>query len=420
MNTVKFAVETAGAVGDMGIYSAMSQRRQSTAAALFYEEPAGSVVFVDALSQAVLHGNTAVVKLITEDADASRLNQTLNSRNLDTSSWLGDTIYHQMGELSACITITALHVAIMLGHADIVEVILKRYSQLDQSTLDWYEPTGLQMAAYIGDVDIAALILDGSSPDSPWVARAQSQLVDPRAYKTTSSDRENPLPPMITASLGMRDTVRRKNGDEIFSFLAARGGQHLLTKPYLHRMIRARSHTPLDFALINAAPTDEPLSSHEEARIIGLIKSGAFATGDTMAPSATIPYFWAPTVHHLWEWYEGLRSMPDDRAPQIKFMEECWDAAVEQRQGEIDTEFVDGWADGVGRFLPDLSYNHDMSVVRNELEAHASLVSLLESKAPGFSKHPTIRYWLDTRLFQRSSRREINHTNLKGDYSHLM
>lgn len=431
MNTINLAVETARAAGELGIYGAITHRRQSTAAAPFYEEPAGAVVFVDALFQAVLHGNTAVVELLTEDADASTLNRTLNSRNIPTSSSLSHLARRHHPGSMAFMKVTALHVAIRNGCAEIVEVLLTRYSQLDQSTLDWYEPTGLQMAAYIGDVDMAALILDGSSPDCPWAARAQSQLVDPRAYEITSPGRENPLPPMITASLGMSDTVRRKNGDEIFSFLAARGGQHLLTKPYLHRMFRTHSHTPLDFALINAAPTDEPLSSHEQARIIGLIKSGAFATRDTIAPSATIPHFWAPTVHHLWEWYEGLRSMPDDRAPQIKFMEECWDAAVEQRQGEIDTEFVDGWADGVGQCLPDLdptsfpptscsSYEHHMSVVRSELEAHASLISLFESKAPGFAKHSTIRYWLDTRLFQRSSRRGINHTNLKGDWSHLL
>lgn len=61
MNTVKFAVDTARAVGDLGIYGSISHRRPSTAAATFFEEPAGAVVFVDALLQAVLHGNTAVV-----------------------------------------------------------------------------------------------------------------------------------------------------------------------------------------------------------------------------------------------------------------------------------------------------------------------------------------------------------------------
>lgn len=90
--------------------------------------------------------------LLTEDTDASRLNQTLDSRNLTTSSWLGRMVrLHNHASLTN-MEMTALHVAIMLGHADIVGLLLTRYSQLDQSTLEWYEPTGLQMAAHVGDV----------------------------------------------------------------------------------------------------------------------------------------------------------------------------------------------------------------------------------------------------------------------------
>lgn len=90
--------------------------------------------------------------LLTEDADASRLNQTLDSRNLTTSSWLARMVRLHNHASPTNMEMAALHVAIMLGHADIVGLLLTRYSQLDQSTLEWYEPTGLQMAAYVGDV----------------------------------------------------------------------------------------------------------------------------------------------------------------------------------------------------------------------------------------------------------------------------
>lgn len=279
---------------------------------------------------------------------------------------------------------------------------------------------------------MAALILDSSSPDSPWVARARSQLVGARAYDTTVSSHWGTWklrPPMITASLGFRDTWWRKNGDEILLFLAARGGKHLLTKTYIYHGIGGQSLTPLDFALTNDAPPDEPFSSDEQARIIALIKSGALATRTTIAPPATFPY---STIPRPWEWHGGLRCYAsDDRAPQVKFMGDCWDAAVERRHGEIDAQFVDFWARRVGQCLPDLNprsfpptscplYEYHMSAVRNELEAYASLVSLFESKSPGFAQHPDIRSWLDRRLFQRSSRSGVNHTSLKGDWSHLM
>lgn len=280
--------------------------------------------------------------------------------------------------------------------------------------------------------NMAALILDGSSPESPWAARARSQLLDPRVYNTPMNLRLRKLrPPMIMASLGMRGTAWRRNGDEIFSFLAARGGQHLLTKTYILHIFGRHSLTPLDFALINAAPTDEPFSSHEEAGIIALINSGALTTRTTIAPPATVPHSWENTIRHLWAWYQGLRCLSDDRAPQIKFMGDCWDAAVERRHGAIDAQFVDFWARRVGQCLPDLNprsfpptscplYEYPMSAVRNELEAYASLVSLFESRSPGFAQHPDIRSWLDRRLFQRSSRSGVNHTSLKGDWSHLM
>jgi hypothetical protein len=140
----------------------------------------------------------------TEDSDASALNRPLHSLNFNTPSSLSSVTRRLYCNILRSTDMTALHIAIQLGHADIVEVLFTRYSQLDRSSLEWYEPTSLQMAAYIRDIDMAAPILDGSSPDSPWVARARSQLLDPRAYNTTMKTYFGRIrPPMIMACLGM-------------------------------------------------------------------------------------------------------------------------------------------------------------------------------------------------------------------------
>lgn len=362
MNTIKLAVETARAVGDLGIYGAITHRRPSPGSARGFNEPAGAVVFADALFQAVLHGNAAVVELLTEDADVSTLNRTLSPHNTHTSSWLSYVAHLHGLPTWTNMDITALHVAIMLGHAGIVEILLTRYSHLDQSTLEWYEPTSLQMAAYIGDAKMATLILDGSSSDSPWTVRAQNQLVDPRAYDKPTTPHFGKLwPPMMMAFMGMRCKGWRPEGDGIFSFLAARGGQHLLTEPF--HMSGLESNPPLDFVLLMGSRAGRLFERLEdpEARIIALIIAGALAirTTQALAPPATVPHSRVQTIYRLWVWYEGLYESPDtsptdDRAPQVKFMGECWDAAVEQRHGEIDAQFVDVWARGIGQCLPDL------------------------------------------------------------------
>lgn len=299
MNTIKLAVETARAVGDLGIYGAITHRRPSSGAARGFNEPAGAVVFADALFQAVLHGNAAVVELLTEDADVSTLNRTLSAHNTHTSSWLSYVAHFHGLPTWTNMDITALHVAIMLGHAGIVEILLTRCSHLDQSTLEWYEPTSLQMAAYIGDAKMATLILDGSSPDSPWTVRAQNQLVDPRAYDKPTTPHFGKLwPPMMMAFMGMRCQGWRPEGDGIFSFLAARGGQHLLTEPF--HMSGHESNPPLDFVLLMGSWGGRLFERLEdpEARIITLIKAGALAirTTQALAPPATVPHSRVQTI----------------------------------------------------------------------------------------------------------------------------
>lgn len=404
MNTVKLAVETARAVGDLGIYGAITHRRPSPGAARGFNCRCCRSCGRSLSSGSPRHA--PVVELLTEDADVSTLNQTLSPHNTHTSSWLS-YVAHLHGLLTwTNMDITALHVAIMLGHADIVEIPLTRYSHLDQSTLEWYEPTSLQMAAYIGDAKMATLILDGSSPDSPWTVRAQNQLVDPRANdKPTTPHLGKLWPPMMMAFMSMRCKGWRPEGDGIFSFLAARGGQHLLTEPF--NMSGHESNPPLDFVLLMGSWAGWlfELLEDPEARIIALIKASALAirTTQALAPPATVPHSRVQTIYRLWVWYEGLyeshdTSPTDDRAPQVKFMGECWDAAVEQCHGEIDAQFVDVWARGIGPYLPDLGPSditltypydeYDVSTLRNELEAHVSLSS--PSSSPRLRALPSI------------------------------
>ena len=81
------------------------------------------------------------------------------------------------------------------------------------------------------------------------------------------------------------------------------------------------------------------------------------------------------------------------------------------------------WAQGVSRLLPDSDpsyWNQEtISNIREELEVRVALISLLESKAPGFGNIPIYGFgWIT--LFPEIGPLGVNYTDLKGDWSHLM
>ncbi|KAK1829776.1 hypothetical protein QBC39DRAFT_412785, partial [Podospora conica] len=450
MATVKLAIEAARSMGKLEIYASVNCRLKNLPAhpdipnkelhargccpawvEYFGELTAG------ALCQAILRGNTAAVELITEGADALMLNRPLHVLQSDPT-WVSYMCCIHLANQTG-IQMTPLDIAIMLGHVDIVEVLLTRFSQLDQTTLEWYEPTAMQTAAFIGDVDMARLILDGTSLDkhSPWTTRARSQLVDPRAYGLEAgSHTSKARPPMILAAAGMYRAGRRQKGlgDEIFWFLAARGGQHLLAQPF--NWVGKQSQTPLEHALAHnfdgrfmypPEHFENNQPPRKASRIVALIRAGALNTRSPISSTRIFSHPGARSVFKLWGWFENHAEWNENWGLRLKFMGDCWDAALEHHGG-MDDELVNFWGNALKIILPspitsiqmERASQQEFSEKIDTLEKHVALISTLESKCPGFAQQPTIRSWLDNCVFQESSPHGINHSSLKNDYSHLM
>ncbi|KAK1829777.1 hypothetical protein QBC39DRAFT_435409 [Podospora conica] len=383
----------------------------------------------DALFQAVLDDKPELVDILTEHAEASTLNRAWHMDNYVFIE--GELRHAENPYMFGDMDMTPLHLAIVLRHKDVAKVLLTRYSQLDPSTLRWYEPTGLHIAAIVGDVDMATLILDGLSPNSPWVARARSQLQDTRAYQC-GIDRHwrDPLPPpMVMAAKGMWMPTWRDGGDDIFELLASRGGKHLFTKPFLpvsdgkgflqfamQNLTRSMDFTP---------PTERPgrgmMVPAEETRVLRLVSSGALDIRSLPPPP---PPGRAHTHIDPLKWvYNAVGT--------AEFMGKLWDASL-QHYGDLDAQFLAFWEAGIsqGNPLPHtraaptqanlLREQTRFERVCRKYEHHLAVISLLESKSPGFAQLPAIRAWLDSCVFRRARRGNVSLPDLKGDWSHLI
>lgn len=170
---------------------------------------------LDPLSLAIVKGNVRIAELLVQDADNSVLSRAWPHRDL---FWMRHDVEFLM---------TPLNLAIWAGEYGIAKLLLQRFSELDPSTLQWNEPTGLGLAAYLGDVKMARLMLDGEArpkggtPASPWVPRFRSMLLDNRAYEAAanSDSHQNPInylgssPPMILAGFGSIHLCWRTGGE---------------------------------------------------------------------------------------------------------------------------------------------------------------------------------------------------------------
>ncbi|KAK1829778.1 hypothetical protein QBC39DRAFT_373498 [Podospora conica] len=242
-STAETAIETARSMGVLYKYASSLWEYQGASPYLGYPWEDRWVdpeeVYVDPLSIAILKGNFRVVELLTIGMSARQLSGEWPEARM-LSSW------------KLRITATPLNIAIWMGQYDIVKLLLQRFCELDQETLQWNEPLGLQLACFLGDVGMVRLMLDGeqgAEPASPWVSRMRAQLHDPRAYdgppafNDTSSPRYNYLydhyhldhtPPMVLATAGLVYECWRPDGALIFALLAERGPADIVTRPFNH------------------------------------------------------------------------------------------------------------------------------------------------------------------------------------------
>lgn len=372
---------------------------------------------LDPLSLAIVMGDTQMVETLTRGADILLLSSVWPDSDIKLS--------HE-----ASTFMTPLHVAIWMEQYDIAEVLLQRFTECDQSTLKWFEPVGLGFASYLGCVKMARLMLEGEKgavPESPWAARIRSQLVDPRAYSRRVGIRRRHrydidmfAPPMILASLGSGQTFHPPGGEGIFALLAAQD-PHLATKkcnylPYgsLQRPWYGASQTPLEVAVTYSKyllPSAEPC-------ILALIRAGALEPC-RLRSSGNLAQSYRELLSHLLtaelKWKNRRR-----------FLEQCWDAALEHHGGTADDEFVTSWDEGIGNALPIKPISNvaktpqDRKNIVWELTLILEIISLLDRRSPGFAQQPNIRRYLDHCVFQRRNRYAFNYADLVGDWSHLM
>lgn len=268
---------------------------------------------------------------------------------------------------------------------------------------------------------------DALVPESPWAARIRSQLVDPRAGSSRVGIRRRHrydidmfAPPMILASLGSGQTFHPPGSEGIFALLAAQD-PHLATKkcnhlPYgsLQRPWYGASQTPLEVAVTYSKyllPSAEPC-------ILALIRAGALEPC-RLRPSGNLAQSYRELLSHLLtaelKWKNRRR-----------FLEQCWDAALEHHGGTADDEFVTSWDEGIGNALPIKPINkvaktpQDRKNIVWELTLILEIISPLDRRSPGSAQQPNIRRYLDHCVFQRRNRYAFNYAALVGDWSHLM
>jgi ankyrin repeat protein len=367
---------------------------------------------LDAVFLAALQGNTDVVKELTEGASARFLNRFLSSTDARLPLSVAFRWYDPDHEL------TALHLATLGQHYDVVRVLLKRYAELDQSALQWYEPTGLHWAAFAGDVGMARLFLEGDSTDSPWVPRVQSQLKDPRAYcgefDWTMQPRHAdspPPPPFIFAAKGITVQLVEPHArpqwcadeDAMFAFLAS----HDPGLPTRACPISITKQSPLCFALERFCFPTSPL---ERKRLLALLKTGALGIHHPNEELA-----WGSSM--FFSSWSGAATTPG----QCQFLGECWDAALEHYGGTPDTKFLAFWEHGIRSRLPDRCAVNEANALNHRAAVKLCLdaISLLDSKAPGFAQLPAIRGWLGLMAGQRATRQTMTHVELKEGWPNL-
>lgn len=377
---------------------------------------------LDPLSLAIAKGNGPIVEMLTEGADTSLL----------CREWAIPGLAWRHGMDHGRIRMTPLHLAIWMGEYEAARILLQRFAEVDQTTLEWDEPAGLGLASYLGNVDIVRLMLEGQRgavPESPWAARIRSQLLDPRAYGKEHGrhyyycDRLSHSPPMIMVSSGAGSKWHPPGGEAIFAILAAYD-PHLVTKKYSYP---GRSNLwPLRMSVWVSRRSE----TFSEASILALIRAGALEPSLQPAPTATSiqPQRGEeeePKTPHQLLLSTSLTKEHKWRTRRT-FIGKCWDAALEYHGGTADDEFLKSWDEDIGDALPTKPLGKVGRTPKGhkkvvwEMTMILDIISALERKHPGFAKLPTIRRYLDGVIFHRRNRSTFNHADLEGDWSHLM
>lgn len=154
-STAELAIKVAQSMGKLRSYTFVSHYHHRVLPSVWTLWRASSIYDVDArldpLSLAIVKGNVRIAELLVQDADNSVLSRAWPHRDL---FWMRHDVEFLM---------TPLNLAIWAGEYGIAKLLLQRFSELDPSTLQWNEPTGLGLAAYLGDVKMARLMLDGGA-----------------------------------------------------------------------------------------------------------------------------------------------------------------------------------------------------------------------------------------------------------------
>ncbi|KAK1829779.1 hypothetical protein QBC39DRAFT_412791 [Podospora conica] len=304
--TAKYAIEKARKMGKLQRYASIAyyytnfnldNQLRLVSGSFYYD-------WLDPISLAIVRDDPDVVYLLTKDADVSFLRRTPeNNTGLRVNSGrLGPWTWHNLRvaaarprlgfQTSYMMRKTHLHFAILMRRHSIAKILLGRYAEVDQSTLQWNEPTGLQLAAFLGDIEMVRLMLDGdgsSYPHDPWVPRIRSQLSDARAYSEALMpirDRYTCPPPMIMAALGAgRSTWPGGSGNDIFTLLAAKD-RNLVTEPYYG--LRSSPCTPLMMAV--ASFTTNTSTPFNLDGVLSLLRLGALTPDFPTLPTGPVVY----------------------------------------------------------------------------------------------------------------------------------
>ncbi|KAK0747045.1 hypothetical protein B0T18DRAFT_489443 [Schizothecium vesticola] len=287
---------------------------------------------LDPLSLAIVMGDTQMVEIFAKGADALLLSRVWPDSGIGLS-------------YSIRVAMTPLHLAIWIGQYEVARILLQRFAEIDQSTLKWYEPAGLGFASYLGYVKIARLMLEGKKgavPESPWVARIRSQLVEPRAHSRRQGIiQQRPVcdwdlsvtPPMILASLGLSHIRHPPGGEAIFALLAAQD-HHLVTKKYNYVPFDS-PQTPLGVALVYS----KYLLPFAESYILALVRAGALEPSPLLSSRANqVQSYWIMLSHLLTEKLKWKNRR--------QFIGKCWDAALEYHGGNGRRRIFEGLGRG--------------------------------------------------------------------------
>ncbi|KAK1829780.1 hypothetical protein QBC39DRAFT_435410 [Podospora conica] len=424
----KFAIETAQSMGKLQEYTSVSYEFHDLVpniCTLWHSSSLSAddrldyqYTDMDPLSLAIIKGNTSIVELLLKDAHYWTL----------STEWAAGSLFRKRDDV--LMPMTPLNVAIWMREYGIAKILLQKFSELDLSTLRWNEPTGLGFAAFLGDVKMARLMLDGEDglgpATSPWVPRIRAQLLDDQAYDQAPSrlfwdnDRRgtydlSTCPPMIIAGVGSGRPCWRAGGEEIFSFLASKG-PHLVTKARRGWRGTNAARTPLEAAFVSAA-SDNSKPFREDGPL-ALIRLGALKPCPLVSPTPE---------HRRRHLAIGavLRASRTSIHDPYKVIETWWDSALECHGGTADAGFLKCWEHGMNKALPttpinklDRGFNHMQEALVKKWTTSLDTISLLDRKSPGFAQLRAIRKWLDDCVFHGIDD-FFGHEDFGGHWSHL-